>query len=632
MRQSTVGVIGHVNHGKTSLVRALTGIDTDRLDEEKRRGMSIVLGFAHLQLAAGVVDFVDVPGHEQFVRTMVAGATGIAASLLVVHAREGIKPQTVEHVAIADLVGVRRGIVAITKADLVDAQERADVQRRVRAFLRGTHLEFAPVVFTSTVSGEGLDALRDAIAALLQAEGGRSTGHGRFWLPVDRVFTLAGHGTIVTGTLRGGPLRAGDAIASFPRGSAGSVRQLQVHGRGVEEAHPGQRVGVNLRHLDAEAVARGDVLAPPHSLQASSRVDVELRLQPGVAPDQVDGRRVRLLFGTTEVGALVRLLGAGGATTLLAQVRTMEPVVAVAGEAFVLRRESPPATLGGGRILDGAPSRHARGDAEAVRRLRVLAGGSSRQRLDERLRAAGHGGLALAGLATETGVPPADLARDLQGLAFVHGQRVWHPAVVEDLKQRVLDALQAYHAAYPLRPVAPLSQCRAALPQGTGEALRRRLLELLADEGRIVQRAGAVALAGHDPLQALDAADRTSLAELATAFRAGGMQPPDPPQTADARARSLLDLLVAQGEVLLLPGQPSTQRVAFHREALADARRRLAAAFPPPDAFTVSQARELLASTRKFTVPLLEHLHATGQTRRRGDLHAFVPDRSPGGE
>lgn len=631
---ASVGVIGHVNHGKTSIVRALSGIDTDRLAEEKRRGMSIVLGFAHLAAGEASIDLVDVPGHEQFVRTMVAGATGIDASLLVVNALEGIKPQTAEHVAIADLLGVRRGVVAITKCDLAVEEQRAAIQQRVRAFLRGTHLESAPLVFTSVRTGEGLDALRQELLRLPAPPRETAAGVGRCWLPVDRVFTMAGHGTVVTGTLRGASLRVGDAIAAFPSGLEAQVRQLQVHGKAVEQAHPGQRVGVNLRHVGAAEVARGDVLAPPASLRTTTLLDVALQLLSEVPAAQVDGRRVRLLFGATEVGALVRVLGQGRAGTLLAQLRTERPVVAVAGEGFILRRESPAATLAGGRILDGTPRRHARSDAVAAERLRILAGGNSRQRLQERLRAAGCAGLAAAAVAGESALTPEQLASGLDGIAFAHADRLWHPAVVDDLKRRIVEALAACHAEHPLRPLAPLSVVRAALPPATPEQLQRRLLELLASEQRIQLRAGQVALAGHDPLHALDGESRARLRDLAAAFRDGGLQPPDPPDArAEPRTRALLDLLVAQGELLLVPGQPPTQRIAFHRDALAEARLRLAAAFPPPKPFTVSQARSLLGSTRKFTVPLLEHLHATRQTRRQGDLHAFVPEAfPPGGE
>lgn len=631
LRQLTVGVIGHVNHGKTSLVKALTGTDTDRLEEEQRRGMSIALGFAHLALANGLVDLIDVPGHEQFVRTMVAGATGIAATLLVVNAREGVKPQTVEHLAIAQLVGVPRGVVAISKADLADAAQRVTVRRALRGLLRDTHLEFAPVVFTSATTGEGLDELRLRLAHLLQQAEPPATGTAG-WLPVDRVFTLAGHGTVVTGTLRGGPLRAGDTLAAWPHALACSVRQLQVHNAPVTQAWPGQRVGVNLRHVGAAALARGDVLAPPGRLQAGVLLDVDLRLMAARDAATLDGQQVRLLCGTTEVGAVVRVLGRAGAegAPLLAQLRTARPLATVAGEAFILRRESPPSTLGGGRILDASPPRHRRYDSAALQRLHVLAGGTTQQRLVERLRAAGAAGLPLDAIAGTTAIAAATLAQALEGCALVEGQQAWLLEVFQDLQERMVDALTTWHQAHPLLPDAPLSLCRSALPSAANEPLYRRLLQSLQDEGRIAVSGGRARLSSHDPLLTLDPRSRGDLLSLEAALREGGMQPPDPPT--DDRLRALFGLLVASGKVLLLPGQPPSQRIALHRDALGRAGRQLQEAFPPPNGFTVSQARELLGSTRKFTVPLLQHLQASGQTRRHGDCHMFVARLSTGGE
>lgn len=623
MAHATVGVIGHVNHGKTSLVQALTGMDTDRLAEEKRRGMSIVLGFAWLELAGGTLDLVDVPGHEQFVRAMVAGATGIQATLLVVDAREGVKPQTVEHLAIADLLGVRRGVVAITKADLVDEARRAAVQRELRTLLRGSHLEFAPHVFASVRSGEGLPALRQRLQELLARAAVPAPAGASFCLPVDRVFTLAGQGTVVTGTLRAGRLRVDDAIEVQPAGLASIVRQLQVHGRPVDEALPGQRVGVNLRHLKPEQLARGDVLAPPGRIAPAALLDVELRLLPQVRPQHLDGRQLQLLVGTSEAAVAVRLLGEHGGAMQLAQLRSARPIAALAGEPFVLRRASPPATLAGGRILDPLALRHRRSDAAALDALRVLATGTDRQRLGERLRRAGVAGLGVEELGLAGGANHAQLDDLLRGVAVSQGKRLWHLALVQELEQRMLQAVRDFHRQQPLRPAAPLSVCRAALPPAVPDMLYRRLLALSREGGRLQLSEGEVRCPGHDPLQALDARSREALAALAEAFRAGGMTPPDPP-TPGTPPRRLLDLLVAQGELLLLPGQPPSHRVAFHRDALSAARDALAATFPAPNGFTVSEARALLATTRKFAVPLLEHLHATGQTRRRGDRHVFV--------
>lgn len=619
MAHATVGVIGHVNHGKTALVQALTGMQTDRLAEERRRGMSIVLGFAWLALDGGTLDLVDAPGHEQFVRAMVAGATGIQATLLVVDAREGVKPQTVEHVAIADLLGVRRGIVAITKADLVDEARRAAVQRELRARLRDSHLAFAPRLVVSSRTGEGLPALRAALQDLVKQASLPAPAGAPFCLPVDRVFTLAGQGTVVTGTLRGGRLRVGDAIEVQPAGLASMVRQLQVHGVAVDEALAGQRVGVNLRHVKPDQLARGDVLAPPGRLAPASLLDAELRLLSGVTAQQLEGRELQLLVGTSEVGVVPRLLGERGAGVQLGQLRSARPVAALAGEPFVLRRASPAATLAGGRILDPGARRHRRSDAVALQALRVLSSGTDGQRLAERLRRAGAAGLALE----ELGIASPQGAALVAGVAESNGARLWHLPLVQALQQRMVDAVRHYHRQQPLRPAAPLPVCRAALPADAPEALYRRLLAVLQERGELQLSHGDVRCPDHDPLRHLDARSRDALDALAAAFRRGGMTPPDPPAPGTP-PRRLLELLVSRGEVLLLPGQLPTQRIAFHRDAVAAARDTLAGTFAPPNAFTVSQAREVLGTTRKFAVPLLEHLHATGQTRRRGDQHMFV--------
>lgn len=623
MAHATVGVIGHVNHGKTSLVQALTGIQTDRLAEERRRGMSIVLGFAWLALDGGTLDLVDAPGHEQFVRAMVAGATGIHATLLVVDAREGVKPQTVEHVAIADLLGVRRGIVAITKADLVDEARRAAVQRELRARLRDSHLAFAPRLFVSSRTGEGVPALRAALQELVRQAAVPAPAGVPFCLPVDRVFTLAGQGTVVTGTLRGGPLRVGDALEVQPAGLATAVRQLQVHGVAVDAALPGQRVGVNLRHVKPEQLARGDVLAPPGRLAPASLLDAELRLLPGVTAQQLEGRELQLLVGTNEVSVVPRLFGERGGGVQLGQLRSARPVATLAGEPFVLRRASPAATLAGGRILDPLARRHRRSDAAALHALRVLASGTDGQRLAERLRRAGAAGLALDELGIASPLACPQVAALVCRVAESNGARLWHLPLVQELQQRMVAAVRHYHRQQPLRPAAPLPVCRAALPADAPEALYRRLLALLQERGELLLSHGEVRCPEHDPLQHLDARSREALDALAASFRRGGMTPPDPPPPGTP-PRRLLDLLVAQGEVLLVPGQLPTQRIAFHRDALAAARDTLAATFPAPNAFTVAQARELLGTTRKFAVPLLEHLHATGHTRRRGDQHMFV--------
>ncbi|NEX64590.1 selenocysteine-specific translation elongation factor [Noviherbaspirillum galbum] len=634
-RHLSLGVLGHVDHGKTSLVKALTGTDTDRLEEEKRRGMSIVLGFAYLSLASAIIDIIDVPGHEQFVRTMVAGATGIDAALLVVDAREGIKPQTMEHLAIAGLVGVRRGVVAVTKADLADDAQRRTLPQRLRPFLAGGPLASAPVVFTSTVTGEGLDALRAALEGLA-GEQPRPAPGPNFTLPVDRVFALPGHGTVVTGTLRGGCVRSGDHVAVSPGGARAVIRQLQVHNQVVEEAWPGQRVGINLRQLGAGDLHRGDLLAPPGLVRVTSLIDAELRLLPEhleQAGRLADGQRLRLLFGTTDVSARVRLLDTRPETTgLLVQLRTERPVAAMPGDAFILRRDSPPQTLGGGRFLDTAAPRHRAGDDAVLGRLRILASGDWRQVMAERLRAAGPAGLPLQELARSLGCHAEDVRRAADGFALCDGKVLLLHDHATAIQESLLGALGRFHREQPLRSGAPLSYCRSSLPAALADTMFRKILSLMHASGRVVCQQGTVRLAGHDPLAGMEARERAEAEALERRVLEGGMTPPDLP-CAGQRGEALLRLLAEHGRLVLLPGQLAGQRIVFHREAIAEAERKLREAFPAPARFTVSQAREVLGSSRKFVVPLLEHFDARGRTRRHGDnrVMAASEDRQNGG-
>ncbi|EWY35653.1 hypothetical protein N825_29540, partial [Skermanella stibiiresistens SB22] len=308
MRSALVGVIGHVDHGKTALVKALTGVDTDCLAEEKRRGISIALGFCPLAVAGGVIDLIDMPGHERFVRTMISGATGIDAVLLVVAANEGIKPQTVEHVGIAGLIGVTRGIVAVAKCDLVTASQAEAAGRAAEALAREAGIADVAVVHTSALTGAGLGSLRDGLAALARPTAADSADAGIFHLPADRVFAVAGFGTVVTGTLRRGALRVGDAVELQPGGATARIRGLQIHGQAVETAYPGRRTAVNLRGVERADLAPGVALATPGALTAASWLDVELRLLASAERPLKGGAVVRLLAGTTEAGARVRLL------------------------------------------------------------------------------------------------------------------------------------------------------------------------------------------------------------------------------------------------------------------------------------------------------------------------------------
>jgi selenocysteine-specific elongation factor len=629
----TLGVIGHVDHGKTSLVKALTGADTDRLKEEKERGMSIVLGFAWMDCDEGVIDVIDVPGHEAFVRTMIAGATGIDAALLVVDAREGIKPQTLEHLAIIEMIGVSRGVIALTKSDLAPPEAREALLHRLRMRLKGTPLEFAPAVATSTVTGEGMNELRAALRRLLAAREAAAPSMAAGHLPIDRVFSLPGRGTIVTGTLRGGRIAVGDALELLPSGLRTSVRQLEVHRREVDIAHAGQRVGMNLRHVAPQDIARGDVLAAPGLLKIAEWFDAEIRVGADAAAPITDGQTLRLLFGATDVAARVRLLGPaqlGPGESGLAQLRAARPVVAAAGEPFILRRESPATTLGGGRFLDVAAGRHRRGDAAALKRLAVLARGRGDEAFAERLRGCGHAGMPLSRIAALLNCGEDEARAAIDGYARLHGATALHREHHDALCAALLAALRGFHEREPARAGAPLSYCRASLPGDVDDMIFKSILRGLAAQDEIVIANGMARLHGHDPLAALDANARSRAEQIEALFLQGGVTPPDVDEfLAEKGSAALFRMLVEQGRLLLLAGQLPGQKIAFHRDAVEEAKARMRGAYPAPARFTVSEARGLLGSTRKFTVPLLAHLDAAGFTRRSGDIRV-LHDREQG--
>lgn len=629
----SVGVIGHVDHGKTSLVKALSGIDTDRLKEEKERGMSIVLGFAHLEIGDAVIDLIDAPGHENFVRTMIAGATGIEAVLLVVDVREGVKPQTREHLAITELIGIRRGVVALTKCDLASASERAAALKHLRTLLKGSYLAYAPIVFTSAETGEGLEELKHTLRSLCAPQT-TAVDDASFYLPIDRVFSIPGRGTVVTGTLRRGSLRVGDEVELMPAGMRVTVRQLQFHGKPVEIAFPGQRVGVNLRQLKLQEVERGDALASMGLIQTSALLDAQLTLLNSQDKALCDGQTYRLLFGTTEVGARLRLLSHSAlepGQSGIVQLQTVRPVAAIAGEPFILRRESPPETVGGGRLLNPAAMRHRRSDAQALARLQALAQGSEEQRLVERLKAAGYGGTSIRALAAALGATEAQVKAQLtEEIATpIDETHVLYRPFLDALADQVFAALIKFHRQHPTRAGAQLSVCRAAVPRSVSEGVFRMAVRRLCSSKRAELHGGLICSYGYDPFSALDEDERRTAVLMESSVRQGGMTPPDVEDLVHGKEGNLalLHLLVERGDLVLLPAEQAGRKIVFHCDAIKEAGRRMCQAFPPPRQFTVSELRGLLGSTRKFTVPLLEYFDSAGYTRRYGDKRVVAGDK-----
>lgn len=611
-----LGTAGHIDHGKTTLVGALTGVDTDRLPEEKRRGITIDLGFAPLVLeGVGTIGVVDVPGHEAFVRTMVAGATGIDLALLVVAADEGVMPQTREHLAILTLLGVRAGVVALTKRDLVDAEWLALVEDDVRDTLAPTSLAGAAIIAVSAATGAGLDALRVALA-----DAARSIPHRAsddlFRLPVDRAFTVKGTGTVVTGTVWSGALTKDATVRLLPAGRPVRVRGLQIHGHAVEQVHAGDRAAIALAGVELDDVARGAVLVQGTAWRGTRvlRADVALLAD---APRPLGPRsRVRFHLGTSEVSA--RLVVAGGTLApgdrAPARVVLDEPIVARAGDRFVLRDASPVATLGGGVVVDPlAPARARPWASEA---------GSPAGRLERVVAEAGGGGVPVTDLPVRIGVPPRALPHLLDAFSgWSVGDRLLGEPARDALAAEAVAVLARFHAEQPLEPGAPLQWLRSRLR--AADDVSDALVSRLASQGAVTMEQSLVRLPGFSPRLSADQAALRS--RLLAALQEAGQEPPSLEELA-ASLEAAPSALAAVARFLAREGAlVAVEPNRYYSAAAVDGLlARLRDGMQVGEAYGPGELREVLGFSRKFLIPFLEFTDRGGYTfrdaagRRRG--------------
>ncbi len=604
-----VATAGHVDHGKSSLVRALTGQDPDRLAEEKERGLTIDLGFAHTTLPSGrEIGFVDVPGHVRFIGNMLAGVGAVDVAVLVVAADDGWMPQSEEHLRILDLVGVRHGMVAVTKAGLVDGDTAELARLEASEHLSGTGLEDAPLVLCDSVTGLGLDEVRAALdAAIASAPPPRSDGRARLW--IDRVFTAAGAGTVVTGTLTGGTLAAGDAVAVEPAGIAARVRGVETHHRRRDRGRPGSRVAVSLAGVDHRAVRRGDALVAPGAWELTATVDVRLL---GIAADALPRRgTVHLHVGSGEHRARMRVLpddppgdtgdagGVGVDGAVFARVHLPRTLPLAPGDRMVLRDAGSRATLGGAEVLDPAPRTRA---ATAARLLRSPP-------MERVLATRGWVTVELA--ARLCGLTVDDAAARLEsGGAVRVGDHFVEREALDRVLGSVADSVTAHHLAHPLEPGCPLPGLAAA--HGIPPEVLRGALD---DADGLVVSGGTVALTSHRALASIRPEGR----ELLEALEASPFSPPAPRDVGLARA------LVREGLAVELDG------TFFAAGAVEAARSLVVEALTRRGSLTVAEARDLLGTTRKFALPLLARLDAEGVTRRHGDERRAGPARRPAG-
>ena len=630
-RTYVVGTAGHVDHGKSTLVRALTGIDPDRLAEEKARAMTIDLGFAWLTLPSGQpVSIVDVPGHERFIKNMLAGVGGIDAALLVVAADEGPMPQTREHLAILDLLGIARGLLVLTKADAVDEEFLTLAAEATREAVAGTTLADAPLVATSALTGRGLDDLLAALDALLRDTPARAA-HGRPRLPVDRAFTIAGFGTVLTGTLVDGTLAAGQEIELLPGGARGRVRGVQTHRAKVPHATPGSRVAVNVGGVAVDQVRRGDVLTTPGWLAPTHLLDVRLRL-PASAPPLAQNDAVDLFIGAAEVQGRATLLDADTLTPGASgwvQLRLAAPVAAVRGDRFILRRPSPGTTIGGGVVVDTAPRRHRRFHAATLARLVGLQRGTPPD-LARQLLAGGPRAVpeVIAAMGVDTAEAHAILAAmvaDGELRALPPGDGSLPPTTflllasgAAALERELRGLLSAYHAAQPLRRGMPREEARArlGLPPRLFDAFvaeRERAGSVVAETGQ-----GTPVLRLPDHAVTLPPAQRAAADRLRAALASAPFAPPDP--ATFGVAPETLAALAEQGEIVRV-----AEGIVFARAAYDRMVAETLALIDEHGGVTLGQFRDALGTTRKYAQAVMEHLDARRVTRRVGDARTRGP-------
>jgi len=627
MKQIILGTAGHIDHGKTSLVKAMTGIDTDRLKEEKERGITIELGFAHLELPSGqALGIVDVPGHEKFVKHMVAGATGVDLVALVIAADEGVMPQTREHLEICQLLKVKKGLVVLTKIDMVDEEWLALVKEDVSAFLAGTFLEGAAIVPVSALTGQGIQELVGVLDTLVKEIPERETS-GFFRLPVDRVFTMKGFGTVVTGTTMSGQIRTADEVTIYPQGMEARVRGIQVHNREVQEVSAGLRTAINLQGVEKEQIERGNVVATKDALRATRMVDVFLDHLRS-APRKIKNRaKVRFHTGTSEIIATVVLLDRDElkpGDTCFAEIRLEEPVAVLARDRYVLRSYSPVRAIAGGEILNTAPQKKKRFSEAALTELKVLNSGNLSEITEQFVLAGLFDGVAQSELPFLTNASRKKLDEIVKTLlsqkkiiqydkekgTLVHAEHL------KKARDQVLSLLAQYHRDFPLK-VGLLKEELRSRTAGSGDSkLFNFVITQMIQEGIVVQEKEVLRLKEHRVTLAQDQERvRQQIEEI---YLKGALQPPYFKELIakfpGSSGTDVLQVMVKDGILIKVK-----EDLFFHKDVIEELKERLVAVLKEKGEIDTPQFKDMTGASRKYTIPLLEYFDLTQLTMRIGD-------------
>ncbi len=630
MKQIVMGTAGHIDHGKTSLIKALTGTNTDRLKEEQQRGITIELGFAALELPSGQsLGIVDVPGHEKFVKNMVAGATGIDLVVMIIAADEGIMPQTREHLEICTLLGVEFGLVALTKIDMVDEEWLMLVQEEIEDFVRGTFLENAPIIPVSSVTEEGLPELVSSLDSICASIPTRSES-GLFRLPIDRVFTMKGFGTVITGTLMSGTIAVGDPVVLYPTGTESKVRGLQVHNRSVASAAAGMRTAINFQGLEKAVVHRGDMVGAPNTLVPSHMADITLHYLESNTKALKNRSRVRFHSGTSEIMGIVVLLDCEQlmpGQRAFAQIRLDRQVTLVRDDRYVLRSYSPVRTIGGGRVINPIPAKHKPLRADVIDYLTSLEHENPEMVIQSLIRANGRVGCNFRDLTISTNLTEKKLNQLLQSLA---SQR----AIVQFDKERhffvhieVFDQLQAeieahmenYHRQFPLKPGVQKEELKSKLPMHYDSKLFSSALQAMLKSGTIVQDEDIVHLADHTVSLGID--QQTLRDQILSLYEQDGLTPKYFKQvvaqlkTDPQQADQVMSLLVDEGLIIKVK-----EDLFYHRQHISRLQDMLVEHLSSHGEISTPQFKDMTGASRKYVIPLIEYFDRIKLTIRIGDI------------
>ncbi|MBW2576231.1 MAG: selenocysteine-specific translation elongation factor [Deltaproteobacteria bacterium] len=630
MKQIILGTAGHIDHGKTSLIKAITGINTDRLKEEKLRGITIELGFAHLELPSGQhLGIVDVPGHEKFVKNMVAGATGIDIVAMVIAADEGVMPQTREHMEICTLLGVKHGVVVLTKTDLVDEEWLELVIEDIRDFVRGTFLEKAPIVTVSSVTGDGIPEFiktLDELSARLPSRPVSSL----FRLPVDRVFTMKGFGTVITGTLVSGEVKVGDMVMLYPSGITSKVRGIQVHNQSVNNAEAGMRTAVNFQGLEKASVNRGDVLSNPSALKLSYMLDVCFNYLNSNKKPVKNRAQIRFHTGTSEVLGILILLDKDEllpGEAAVAQLRIDSPLALIKDDRFVIRSYSPIRTIGGGHILNPIPQKHKRFKSEIIKGLKGLMDQSPESIISYHVDESGYQGVVFSDLKIMTGLHEKQLQNIIQDLMSKRTviltdreNRIYiHKNSSDRLKKETSIYLDSYHRGNPLKTGMPKEELRSKIPGLQGSKLFNLTLNQMIKDKEIVSQENTVRLTSHTVSLGVDQADIRE--RILDVYCKNGLTPPYFKELSktinveSSRAKDVLMFLMDEGLIVKVK-----EDLYFHAKAVEDLQQRLVDYLVSHKEMSTPQFKEMTGVSRKYLIPLIEYFDAQNVTIRIGDI------------